>query len=77
MPGSTLTGVSQYWLYVGTTQDGNQLYDQDRGTNLSATVSGLPTNGSCQALVEAWVELALRRLHLQSEADAVEKPISR
>ena len=40
------TGVSQYWLYVGTTQGGNQLYDQDRGTNLSATVTGLPTNGS-------------------------------
>ena len=57
-PGSTLTsssadfvwntgtGVSQYWLYVGTTQGGNQLYDQDRGTNQSATVTGLPTNGS-------------------------------
>ena len=57
-PGSTLTsstttftwntgtGVSQYWLYVGTTQGGNQLYDQDRGTNRSATVTGLPTNGS-------------------------------
>ena len=55
-PGSTFTsptvfswnagsGVSQYWLYVGTTQGGNQLYDQDWGTNRSATVTGLPTNG--------------------------------
>jgi len=40
------TGVSQYWLYVGPTQGGNQLHDQDRGTNQSATVTGLPTNGS-------------------------------
>ena len=57
-PGSTLTastvqfqwtggtGVSEYWLSVGTTSGGTQLFDQDQGTNLSATVTGLPTNGS-------------------------------
>ena len=43
---NTGTGVSQYWLSVGSTVGGTQFYDQDRGTSLSATVSGLPTNGS-------------------------------
>src|SRR5205823_10085544 len=38
------TGVSDYWLYVGTTPGSDNLYDQDRGMNLSATVTGLPTN---------------------------------
>ena len=57
VPGSTLPGpsqvfqwsagtsISQYWLYVGSSQGGADLYDQDRGTNLSASVSGLPTDG--------------------------------
>jgi serine protease len=57
-PGSTMTastvtfqwtggtGVSQYWVYVGTTAGGTDLLNQDRGTNLSATVAGLPTGGS-------------------------------
>jgi hypothetical protein len=57
-PGSTLasstvtfvwntgTEVSEYWLEVGTTPGGNQIYNQSQGTNLSVTVSGLPTNGS-------------------------------
>ena len=56
-PGSTLTastvtfqwtggtGVSRYWLYVGSTVGGNNLFNQDQGTNLSATVAGLPTDG--------------------------------
>jgi hypothetical protein len=57
-PGSTLTsstvtfvwdtgtGVSQYWLSIGATPGGNQIYEQSQGTNLSVTVSGLPTDGS-------------------------------
>jgi hypothetical protein len=58
-PGSTLTastvefkwtggaGVAQYYLWVGTTGAGsNNLANQDRGTNLGAIVTGLPTNGS-------------------------------
>ena len=57
-PGSTLSGstvtfqwnggvgVTRYWLEVGTTPGGTNVYGQDAGTNLSATVSGLPTNGS-------------------------------
>jgi serine protease len=56
-PGSTLTastltvewtggtGVSQYWLSVGTTAGGADLLNQSTGTSLSATVAGLPTNG--------------------------------
>jgi hypothetical protein len=57
-PGSTLaasnvlfqwvggTGVNQYVLWVGTSAGANDLVVQDRGTNLSATVAGLPANGS-------------------------------
>jgi hypothetical protein len=58
-PGSTLAattvqfqwtggnGVSQYWLTLGTNGvGGNNLYTQDQGTNLSASVTGLPSNGS-------------------------------
>ena len=39
------TGVSQYWLYVGNSVGGSDLFDQDRGTNLNATIVGLPTDG--------------------------------
>ena len=37
------SGVTQYWLFVGTTVGGSDLYSQSTGTNLSATASGLPT----------------------------------
>jgi hypothetical protein len=49
-PGSTLaattvqfqwnggTGVSQFWLHVGTTAGGKDLYNQGQGTGLNATV---------------------------------------
>ena len=85
-PGSTLTsstttftwntgtGVSQYWLYVGTTQGGNQFYDQDRGNESIGNRSGSADQRKHdlrQTLVEDRGELAVRRLHLQSEADAV------
>ncbi len=43
---NTGSGVAQYWLDVGTTLGGIQIYTQSRGTNLSATVAGLPTNAS-------------------------------
>jgi hypothetical protein len=57
-PGSKLTastvqfqwtggsGVADYYLTIGTTPGGANLYDADQGLNLSRTVSGLPTNGS-------------------------------
>jgi hypothetical protein len=39
------TGVSQYWLNVGTVSGGTDLLDQDQGTSLTSTVTGLPTDG--------------------------------
>ncbi len=40
------SGVTAYWLYVGTTAGSNNLFDLSLGTSLSATATGLPTNGS-------------------------------
>ena len=52
LPGSSVTfnwtaaaGASQYWLYVGTKIGGVQYYNASTGTNLSAVVNGLPTDG--------------------------------
>src|SRR4030095_9766243 len=39
-------GVSEYWLSIGRTLGGTQLYDQSQRTNLSVSVPGLPTDGS-------------------------------
>src|SRR3989442_3179916 len=39
------TGVSQYFLEVGSAQGSHEFYNQAL-TTLSATVSGLPSNGS-------------------------------
>ena len=55
-PGSTLTvtttfawtsgiGVSQYWLYVGSTSGGSDMYTASQGTNLSVTLCCFPTDG--------------------------------
>ncbi len=68
-PGSTLPGatvtfswaangtpVAQWWLYVGSTQGGNDLYNSGSlGTGLNDTVTGLPTDGS-----DVWVRLWYR-----------------
>jgi uncharacterized repeat protein (TIGR02543 family) len=40
------TGVSEYFFYVGTAPGGGDIYSQSQGLNLSATVSGLPVDGS-------------------------------
>src|SRR5207248_1673710 len=57
-PGSTLTsstvqfqwtggtGVSDYWVSIGANPGGEEIYSVDQGMRLSATVSGLPANGS-------------------------------
>jgi Pro-kumamolisin, activation domain len=57
-PNTTLSGASQtfnwnagvsateYWIDIGTTSMGNDLYSQDQGTNQTVTVGGLPTDGS-------------------------------
>ncbi len=39
-------GVERYYLFVGTWPGGDNLYNQDLGTELSASVSDLPSNGS-------------------------------
>ena len=39
------SGVSQYFLYVGSVLGGNDIYGQSQGTSLSTTVSGIPTDG--------------------------------
>jgi hypothetical protein len=56
-PGSTLTsstvtfawtagsGVTQYFLYLGSSVGANDLFSSTESTNLSQTVSGLPTDG--------------------------------
>jgi len=54
LPGSTATfcwsagsGVSQYWLDVGTSAAGpSNIYSQSAGTSTSVTVGDLPTDGS-------------------------------
>jgi hypothetical protein len=57
-PGSSLSGSTQtfnwnagvsgteYWVDIGTTSMGNNLYSQDQGSSQTVTVSGLPTDGS-------------------------------
>lgn len=56
-PGSTLTGrsvtfawnagsgVGEYFLYVGTTPGGTQIFSGSAGLALQKTITGLPTNG--------------------------------
>ena len=39
------TGVSEYWLSVGTSLNGSQLWGGSTGTSRSVTVGGLPTDG--------------------------------
>lgn len=68
LPGSSVnftwlpvSGAQQYWIWIGTTRGGMELYNQGQGTNTSATVNGLPTNGAALnvrvfAMVnDAWV----------------------
>lgn len=65
-PGSTLSGntvtftwsadggASAYWLDIGSMLGGNDIYQSgDLGNVLSATVNGLPANGS-QIYVTLW-----------------------
>jgi hypothetical protein len=50
------TGVSHYWLTVGSTPGAQQFYSQGP-TSLSATVSMLPTNGST-VYVRLWSNMS-------------------
>jgi hypothetical protein len=51
------SGVSEYWLYIGMSPGGYEIYTQSQGTNLSIPVSGLPTNGST-LYVKLWSLIA-------------------
>ena len=43
----TGTGVTEYWLYVGTSEAGQDILNSGSlGTSTSTTVNGLPTDGS-------------------------------
>ena len=42
---TTGTAVQQYFLYVGNSPGQNDVYAQNQGTNTSATVNSLPTDG--------------------------------
>ena len=71
VPGSSLTSstvtfqwtansvpVTQWWLYLGTSQGASDLHDSGSlGTSLSTTVSGLPTDGSI-IFARLWYRLA-------------------
>ena len=37
--------VTRYWLWIGSTLGGADLWSQDQGTNLRTTVTGLPADG--------------------------------
>ncbi len=66
-PGSTLTGSSaqfgwtaatsatQYGLYVGSSSGASDLANVNAGTNLSASVSGLPTDGRTLYVQLRWL----------------------
>ncbi|MGD0784340.1 MAG: Ig-like domain repeat protein [Sedimentisphaerales bacterium] len=68
-PGSTLSsssvtfqwssgsGVSDYFLYVGSSFGTNDIYGMDQGLNLSATINGLPQNGST-LYVRLWWQIS-------------------
>jgi hypothetical protein len=47
-------GTSEYWLRVGTTHDGGEVYNGSQGTNTSVTVSGLPVNGETIHVRLSW-----------------------
>jgi hypothetical protein len=50
---SSGTGVSQYWLSIGKNSGGHDIYNENQGNKLSATVPGLPNDGS-KIYVRLW-----------------------
>jgi hypothetical protein len=54
---TTGTCVTDHFLYLGTAVGQNNIFGQDEGSSMSATVSGLPTNGSAVYL-RLWSEIA-------------------
>ena len=43
---TSVSGATQYWLSLGSTIGGTNIYNQATGTSTSRTVTGLPSNGS-------------------------------
>jgi hypothetical protein len=43
---TSVSGATQYWLSLGSTPGGYNIYNQSSGTLTSRTVTGLPSNGS-------------------------------
>ena len=80
-PGSTLTntsatfnwttgsGVSTYWLYIGTTGAGSTNIFSQGGTQRTRTVTGLPGSGTLYVRLYSYINngLAVQRLHLHHE----------
>src|SRR5262249_11506067 len=68
-PGSTLpgnaatfswsagTGVGQYWIYIGSTPGGFDIYNASTGTAASLSLTGLPVDGST-LYVRLWSQVA-------------------
>jgi hypothetical protein len=54
---SSGTGVSDYFLYVGSTLGENDIYGQDQGLNLTVSINGLPQNGST-LYVRLWWQIS-------------------
>jgi WD domain, G-beta repeat len=50
---SSGSGVSEYWLSLGTTTGGTNIYAASQGTNRAVTVNGLPTDGG-EIKVRLW-----------------------
>ena len=51
------TPVSQWWLYVGTSKGGREIYNSGSlGTQLFETVTGLPVDGST-IFVRLWYRI--------------------
>lgn len=40
-----VASANEYWIWIGTTAGGNDLYNQGQNLNTSATISGLPSSG--------------------------------
>jgi serine protease len=54
---NTGSGASDYFLYLGSSAGGNDIYSADQGMALSRTVTGVPTNGRT-IYVRLWSNLS-------------------
>jgi serine protease len=52
-------GADYYWLYLGSSAGGAQYYNVDQGTNLAATVPGLPSDNST-VYVRLWARFGTK-----------------